>query len=179
MILYIHGFRTTYDSFIAKIFKKYFKDELISSDHSYIPKVAIEELKDIIINNNIIAIIASSFGGFYATYLSNLYDIKIVLINPSVNPHTTTSRYLGLNNKQDGTTFIWEKEHLEQLKSLCVKKPNNKNILLLLKKTDEVLNYKVALRRYNYANLILDDTGDHRFSDIDKYINNIKSFIKI
>ncbi len=95
MILYIHGFRTTHDSYIATLLKNYFNSELISSDHSHIPSVAIKQMENIIKEENITAIIASSIGGYYATYLANKFNIKTVLINPSVKPHITTKKYIG------------------------------------------------------------------------------------
>ena len=177
MILYIHGFRTTYDSYIATLLKKHFRDELISSDHSHKPLKAIKQLEEIIKNNDIDGIIASSIGGYYATYLSSKYDLKTVLINPSVNPHKTTREFIGQIKKYDGTTFEWKNNHLEKLSKLWVEKLNSDNFYIFLKKGDQILDYKIAKKRYKNAKQLIEDAGDHRFSDIERHIDKIKLFL--
>lgn len=178
MILYIHGFRTTHDSYIANLLKDSFKDNLTSSDHSHVPQVAIKQLENTIKQKNIKGIIASSLGGYYATYLSNKYNLKTVLINPSVNPHITTKQYLGTIEKQDGTFFEWETDHLEELSKLWIKKLNQDNFLLLLKRSDNILDFSVAQKRYKSAQMIIENEGDHRFSDLENHIDKIKLFLK-
>ncbi|RLA80851.1 MAG: hypothetical protein DRG78_10160 [Epsilonproteobacteria bacterium] len=179
MILYIHGFRTTHDSYVATKLKGYFKENLISSDHSHEPHIAIKEFEKIIKKNNIKGIIASSIGGYYATFLSDKYNLKTVLINPSVEPHNTTRIYLGENQKQDGSTFEWKEKHLEYLSTLWIENINPKNFYLFLKKGDEILDYKIAKKRYATSKFLIEDNGDHRFSDIDKYCKKIGFFLKV
>lgn len=178
MILYIHGFRTTYDSYIATLLGNSFKENLISSDHSHVPKLAIQEFEEIIKSKNIKGIIASSIGGYYATYLSNKYNLKTVLINPSVEPHITTAQYLGTIEKLDGTTFEWEDEHLKELSKLWVTNLTPKSFYVFLKKGDKVLDYKIAQARYKNSKLLIEDDGDHRFSDLENHIDKIKLFLK-
>jgi predicted esterase YcpF (UPF0227 family) len=36
-----------------------------------------------------INLVGSSLGGFYSLYLSNKYNLKAILINPSITPHRT------------------------------------------------------------------------------------------
>ncbi len=177
MILYIHGFRTTHDSYIATLLKNYFNSELISSDHSHIPSVAIKQMENIIKKKNITAIIASSIGGYYATYLANKFNIKTVLINPSVKPHITTKKYIGTIEKNDGTFFQWDIKHLDELKNLWVENLNYDNFYIFLKTGDKILDYKVAKKRYKHSKMLIEDDGDHRFSDLQKYIQKIKDFI--
>ena len=179
MILYIHGFRTTHDSFIATLLKDNFKESLISSDHSHVPKTAIRQFEKIIKEKNIKGIIASSIGGYYATYLSNKYNLKTVLINPSVEPHITTTAYLGKVEKHDGTTFVWKEKHLKELNTLWVKDLKVENFYLFLKKGDAVLDYKVAQNRYKNSTILIEDNGDHRFSDLKNHIDKIKLFLKL
>ena len=178
MILYIHGFRTTYDSYIAKILKTSFGDELISSDHSHDPKIAIKEFEDIIDKHQITGIIASSLGGYYATYLSNKYNLKTLLINPSVEPHITTKKYIGTIEKFDGTTFEWTQEHTKELGNIWVENLDYSNFYLFLKTGDKILDYKISKKRYFKSKMLIKDGGDHRFSDLEKYIKEIKLFLE-
>jgi len=178
LILYIHGFRTTYDSYIATLLKDTFKECLISSDHSHVPQTAIKQFEEIIKKENIKGIIASSLGGYYATYLSDKYNLKTVLINPSVKPHITTRQYLGVIKKHDDTTFMWREKHLEELSKLWVKNLKYENFYIFLKRGDIVLDYKIAKERYKHSKMIIENKGDHRFSDIEKYLQKIKDFIE-
>jgi len=179
LILYIHGFRTTKNSHTSKILKKQFKDKIILAQHPIKPKNAISYLEKVIKEKKITSIIASSLGGFYATYLSTKYNLKTILINPSVNPYKTTKVYLGQNTTQDGTTFKWKKKHLKQLEKFKIKpkKLNHKNFYILLQKADSVLNYKIANKRYKKGKILIEKKGSHRFENLDRHFKSICSFI--
>jgi hypothetical protein len=180
MILYIHGFRTTKNSYTSKVLKRYFKKNIIISEHPVKPKDAITYLENIIENNNITSIIASSLGGYYATYLSNKYNLKTVLINPSVNPYRTTKTYLGKNTTLDGVEFVWKKKYLKQLANFKVKQKElqSKIFYLLLQKGDKVLNYKVAQKRYPKAKKLIEKNGSHRFENLERRLKSVSLFIK-
>lgn len=179
MILYIHGFRTTKNSHTSTLLKKHFKNQIILAQHPIKPKDAIKYLENIIISKNITSIIASSLGGYYATYLSHKYNLKTVLINPSVVPFKTTKIYLGKNTTQDGVDFKWKKKHLKQLSNFKVKqkKLDQKKFYVLLQKADTVLNYKVAYKRYNKGKFIIEKKGSHRFENLNRHLKSICSFI--
>jgi len=180
MILYIHGFRTTKNSHTSQILKQYFKKDIIISEHPVNPKDAIKYLENIIETHNITAIIASSLGGYYATYLATKYNLKAVLINPSVNPYRTTKTYLGKNTTQDGVEFFWKKKHLKQLVKYKVKQKElqSKKFYLLLQKGDPILNFKVAKKRYPKAKKTIEKGGTHRFKNLKRHLKAVSSFIK-
>jgi len=180
LILYIHGFRTTKNSHTSKVLKKYFKDDIILAQHPIKPKDAISYLENIIETKGITSIIASSLGGFYATYLSQKYNLKTVLINPSVNPYKTTNKYLGTNTTQDGIEFKWKKKYLKQLEKLKIKskKLNHKNFYIFLQKEDQILNYKIANKRYKKGKILIEKKGSHRFENLNRHLNSIDLFCK-
>ena len=134
MLLYIHGFRTTPNSHKAHLLQSQYYDNIIISDHSFIPSVAIKDLETIIESKSITGIIASSLGGYYATYLAEKYNLKTVLINPSIHPFETTHKYLGINTKDNGERFIWEAKHLVELEKLYVEHLKIENYFLFLQK---------------------------------------------
>jgi predicted esterase YcpF (UPF0227 family) len=180
LILYIHGFRTTPNSFKAKQLKSYYGNRLVVSDHSVIPNQALLELEDIIKKENIRGIIASSLGGFYATYLSEKYNLKTALINPSVKPYITTKKYLGENSKDNGDRFIWEDKHIEMLQRFKIDKKdlNLDNYFLFLQTGDEVIDYRVAKDFYSGVKLILEEGGNHRFKKFDRFFGEVEDFLK-
>ena len=179
MILYIHGFRTTKISYKAGLLKGHFKDRIYVADHPVQPKKAIEYLEDVIQKKRIKGIISSSLGGYYATYLSEKYNLKTVLINPSVKPYETTRKYLGINTKPNNETFEWKEKHLEQLKELYVSKPTQENYFLFLQMADDIINYKVALDFYKGSRMVVEEGGNHRFKGFDRYFDTISSFFNI
>ena len=177
MYLYIPGFRATCKSYKSGLFKGHFKENIFISNHPIQPKKAIEYLENIISKKEIKGIIASSLAGYYATYLSEKYNLKAVLINPSVKPYTTTGKYLGLNTRANGEEFIWKEEHLKELEGLKVKKPTLKNYFLLLQSSDNILDYKVALNFYKGCKTIAEDGGNHGFEGLERHLDEITLFL--
>jgi len=189
MVIYIHGFGSSGYGGKATEFRKYFKsigEDFIAPTLSYVPKLAVETLQELIASyQGDVYLIGSSLGGFYATYLSKLPEVKkVVLINPAVKPIQTLQRYIGdAPNYYDNSTFKWTKEHLEMLKEYDYQpQANSKELekfLLLLQKGDEVLNYKDAQKKYKGAKLIIEDGGNHSFENIDKHFERIREFFEI
>lgn len=179
MILYIHGFRTTPQSHKADLLKKYFKNSILIADFRVSPDEAIEDLETILQNNPITGIIASSLGGFYATYLSEHYNIKTVLINPSVSPYETTGRYLGENTREDGSHFVWSEADIHALNTYTIPSPTLENYFIFLQTGDEVLDYTVAQKNYIGAKTVIEKGGNHRFEKFERYFDEVSAFFSI
>ena len=177
MLLYIHGFRTTPRSAKALLLQEHYGDELFISDHSFEPDQAIADLETIIRTRDISGIIASSLGGYYATWLADRYQLPAVLINPSVRPFETTRAYLGLNTRQDGTTFQWEEKHLAQLGSYYVDPPDPSLYYLFLQTGDEVLDYRIAKERFAGAKMVIEEEGNHRFKNFQRHFAKVDAFL--
>jgi predicted esterase YcpF (UPF0227 family) len=177
LILYIHGFRTTPRSAKALLLREHYGDELFISDHSFEPDQAIADLETIIRTRDISGIIASSLGGYYATWLADRYQLPSVLINPSVRPFETTRAYLGLNTRQDGTTFQWKEKHLAQLESYYVDPPDPSLYYLFLQTGDEVLDYRIAKERFAGAKMVIEEGGNHRFENFQHHLAKVDAFL--
>ncbi len=182
MILFIHGFGSSGHSFKAELVKKYFKEEgVLSPSLSYVPELAIDTLKEIIElclqKGERVCLMGSSLGGFYAAYLSNLYDLKAVLINPAVNAHVSLKKAIPQGiNYYDESYFEWKEHYLVQLQKYDVAPKNQKNLLLMLQCGDEVLDYKEALDKLPDANLILEEGGGHHFDGFGDHLPMISEF---
>ncbi|MDD2356665.1 MAG: esterase [Thiovulaceae bacterium] len=182
MILYIHGFGSSAEGTKSKQFREYFKsigESFIAPSLSHIPALAIGTLEDIIENcDSDIKLMGSSLGGFYALYLSQKYNLKVVLINPAVNADITLHRAIGHGiNYYDNSTYEWNAHHVESLKKYKADKLNQKNIMLLLQKGDDVLDYKEALDLLPAASLDVEEGGSHNFDGIERYHEKIKKFL--
>ncbi len=177
MFLYLHGFRSDSTSCKAELFRGYFKEKILIPDYPIEPENAISYLEKIIKTNSVEGIIASSLGGYYATYLSEKYNIKTILINPSVKPYKTTRKHLGVNTKFNGKKFEWKESHLDELAKLKIEKPNQNNYLVFLQTADNVLDYRVALDFYKGSQMVIEEGGNHQFEGLDKYLDKITSFL--
>lgn len=179
MILYLHGFASCGDSAKTRLLKEYFGEgEIYSPDLPVRPGRAVAFIDAVIREKKADLLIGSSLGGFYASYFCEKYGIKTVLINPSTEPHITLEPYVGINSFWcSGEPFVWKRSYLEELKAYCidtVKEPSS--YLLLLQKGDEVLDYRIALQKYEGAELFLQEGGNHRFENLHAYLEEIKSF---
>ena len=60
-------------------------------------------------------LIGSSLGGFYATFLSEEYDLPAVLINPAVRPFDSRESLLGEHrNYYSDTIHSVTEDHLDE-----------------------------------------------------------------
>ena len=181
MILYIHGFASSGLGVKAQIFRTFYqkkKEQFLAPSLSFIPDLAIQTLEEIVCNCPDIKLIGSSLGGYYAIYLSNKYNLKAVLINPSTQPQETLRKVLGKTysfyDKKSG--FFWEEEHIKSLSRFKVKHPPINNLLLLSQKGDETLDYSVAVKYLQGARMVVEDGGDHGFVGVERYFGTIEEF---
>ncbi len=182
MILNIHGFSSNGLSSKSKTIRENFGLDVISPTFSNIPDLAFDTAEQIIkifLNEGKkIGLIGSSMGGYMSIYLAHKYELKAVLINPSIYPYRF-DRFTGLvKSFYDSSQFECTKTHLEELKKYDVKnitKPDN--FLLLLQKGDELLDYKEAEEKFKDSKLIIEENGSHRFENFESKIPHIKKFL--
>ena len=139
----------------------------------------LKALKRYIIEHDVDLLIGSSLGGFYASYFCELLGIKTVLINPSTQPFITLASYVGINQDWcSGDDFEFSREHLKSLFEYAVGQPNNPELyLLLLQKGDELLDYTQAQEKYAGVSIMVKEGGNHRFENLDEYLDAIKKFL--
>jgi len=181
MIIYIHGFGSSGFGGKATLFKEQFDGDILLPSLSYVPALAIHTLEQLIemliSKGETVNLVGSSLGGFYSIYLANKYDLRAVLINPSIFPYETLDKIGMSTNYFDLSTFEVTKDHINALKILEVKKvKNQENFMVLLQKGDEVLDYKEAVEKLANANLYIEAGGTHSFEDISRYFNAIDEF---
>jgi predicted esterase YcpF (UPF0227 family) len=182
LIIYIHGFGSSGFSSKARELKEYFEGredvKIFSPSLSYVPELAIDTLEQTIeLFEGRVGLVGSSLGGYYSLFLSQRYNLKTVLINPSINPTTTIKPNSKTPNYYDLSYFEFNQRHLEMLKKYQVESINGKNILLMLQSGDEVLDFKVALEKIPDAELILEEGGDHSFQGFERYLSRVEEFL--
>ena len=149
MIIFIHGFSSHGYGGKAKMLRAYFaekEEDFIAPSLSYIPELAIQTLEELISVCDDVKLIGSSLGGYYAMYLAEKYDLKVVLINPAMHSAKTLSRMLGhAPNFYDASLFEWKESHLEMLKKYETAISDQSKIMLMVQKGDDVLDYREAV----------------------------------
>ena len=190
MIIYIHGFGGSGEGSKAKAFREYFHsigEDFIAPSLSYVPELAIRTLEELIRSyHGEVYLTGSSLGGYYATYLSQMQEVKkVVLINPATKPYETLKRALGeAPNFYDNSYFQWNDKHIEMLKAyqtdgLHIDIKGSKNFLVMLQKGDELLDYKEAVEKYDGCQVLVEEGGSHSFDGIEQHFEAIRAFFAV
>ena len=181
MIIYIHGFGSHGLGSKANAFRSYFKsngEDFIAPSLSTIPDLAIQTLEELIESYDDVKLIGSSLGGFYALYLAQKYGHEAVLINPSIYPYITLRKVLGeAPSFYDESHFEWRQSHLEMLKKYETDSVIQEDIMLLLQKGDETLDYREAEAKLPNAKQIIEEGGSHSFDGVERYFVEVDDFL--
>ena len=175
LILYIHGWNSYKDARKAVLLKneinssKNFEvDSITLKSH---PKEAIQELSNYIEDHKEqrkVHLIGSSLGGYYATFLSEKYNLKAAMINPAVWAYKIFKNDMGSNeNLNTGEKYFIDDLWVQSLKDIFIENITVKNYLVLLQTGDQTLNYKFAKQYFEGSNLIIDEGGSHSFENLE------------
>jgi uncharacterized protein len=184
-VLYIHGFNSSAQSHKAGLLRRGMaalgrESEFLHPDLPDRPAQAIALLSGLIERENRehCALIGSSLGGYYATWLAERYGIRAVLANPAVRPYELLNAALGVQtNLHSGARYDFTIGHLEELRALEVEKVSPERYLLIVRTGDETLDYRDAVERYRGCEQIVEEGGDHGISDFDRYLDRALAFL--
>jgi predicted esterase YcpF (UPF0227 family) len=119
-----------------------------------------------------LALVGSSLGGFYATYLAQRLDGRAALLNPAVNPARDLRSQIGeltaWNDPQ--LAFHFTAEHVRELHALelgDLSRPvsDASRYLAVIAQDDEVLDWREMATRYAGCAMRLVPSGGHGLSD--------------
>ena len=115
-----------------------------------------------------LALVGSSLGGFYATYLAHRLGCRAALLNPAVNPARDLSAQIGVLTAwhDPGSPFVFTAAHVRELHDLEVGDlslavPNPWRYLVVIARDDEVLDWRDMAARYAGAQCRIVDHGGH------------------
>jgi predicted esterase YcpF (UPF0227 family) len=187
MIIYLHGFRSSPQSFKARHFGAYMA-RLGRAAEWCCPSLPVSPLEAIALVEHLadqanastgpITLIGSSLGGYFATWLAERHGWRAALLNPAVVPQRDLSAYLGEQPLwHGGGTIVVEPRHLDELRSLSVAAITEpQRYYLIAAKGDEVLDYRDMLAHYPGVRTTLLDRGDHALSDFPQYVEALLAF---
>jgi len=182
MLIYIHGFNSSPDSFKARLVGARLRALGLGAAYRvptlpHRPAEAMALLRETVEQHPQAALIGSSLGGFYATWLAEHYGLRAVLVNPAVRPWTLLGQFLGQQkNLYTGATYELTAQHMDELRALEVDAITPTRYLLLTRTGDEVLDYRDGVARYHGARQQVVPGGDHGFGDFADYLDDVLEF---
>lgn len=187
MLIYIHGFNSSALSFKAALARKRMAQLRRSAafecpELPHRPREAIDLLDALIESRQgePVALIGSSLGGHYATWLAERHGVRAVLVNPAVRPGELLRPCLGRQtNLYTAAQYDFTEAHLAELRALDVERVTPGRYLLMVRTGDEVLDYRDAVEKYRGCEQIVIEGGDHGFGDFDRYLDKALRFCGI
>jgi predicted esterase YcpF (UPF0227 family) len=186
-VLYLHGFRSSPQSFKAQRLAAWLRahrpevlwwcPQLPPS-----PQAAVDLVLGGIATwpQDGMAVVGSSLGGFYATVVAERTGCRAVLLNPAVNPARDLAGHLGEQTGFHDPTlrFTFGREHIEELRTLApatITQPDR--YFAIIAKGDEVLDWREMHARYAGCPMRLLEGGDHGLSEFDEHLPAIVDFL--
>ena len=126
------------------------------------------------------AVMGSSLGGYYATWLAERHALRAVLVNPAVRPYELLAGHVGRQkNLYTGEEYDFTSAHVTELRALECATITPQHYLLMVETGDEVLDYRQAVDRYRGARQCVVEGGDHGFSDFARHLETVFEFGEI
>jgi hypothetical protein len=162
-IIYIHGLNSSTEADNAKVLKKKFGDLVYTPNLPNNPANWEEYLNDYFIqfkDEEMITIIGSSTGGFFADYFADKYGYNKVLINPLVDVDDLKV-FVGENtNFHTGEKWTLTIEDIQKMKEFVINKRKVVPTYLFLGVNDDVLDYRKAEKIFDgHAEIVKKDNG--------------------
>jgi len=188
-LLYLHGFRSSPQSNKARIMADY-----VGARHSKVrwwcpqlppsPREAAAVIVEGIANwpRQNMAVMGSSLGGYYASWVAQLARCKSVMINPAVNPARDLEKYIGEQSSwhDPEETFFFRPEYIEELRQLDTRAMTPAAPeMVLIAQGDEVLDWNEMSERYPHALQLVQEGGDHALSNFAEYLDRIDEFLAL
>lgn len=194
-LLYLHGFRSSPQSTKAQLTREWVRahaDDLIWQCPSLppSPREAVELIQQLTATwpEASMAVIGSSLGGFYASWLSRRRGCRAVLINPSVQPARSLAGYIGTHPlwHDPSQQLHFLPEYVEELGALQSQLPlaeppgpvgHPEWLMAVLGTHDELLPFDEMQARYAACTLRIVPGGDHALSGFDALLPEVMAFL--
>ena len=185
MILYLHGFRSSPKSFKARLVGVRML-ELGLSDELRCPQLPASPNQAIALALKLVegvpaaelAIVGSSLGGYYATWLAERLGCRAVLLNPAIVPLKDLDQHVGVSTQfHSDEPFEFKREYIAELRALAVDRITRPERYLLIAATgDEVLDYRDMVAHYLGARQHVIEGSDHGISEFRQYVDEVLAF---
>ena len=128
------------------------------------------------------AVVGSSLGGYYASWVAEQMRCPSVMLNPAVNPARDLAHYIGEQTQWHAPDehFYFAPEFVDELHTLDVRdqQPAAPQMAIIAK-GDEVLDWREMVARYPQAHILLLEGGDHGLSNFSSHLPSITQFLQL
>jgi len=192
MILYLHGFRSSPQSFKARLLAETLHARGCDSDREWqcpqlpaSPKAALALAMSLAktqlstaASPRELTIIGSSLGGYYALWLAEQLDCKAVLLNPAVEAAENLANQVGSHHLyHSDTPFEFRAEYIDELKAAYVPAITSPERYFLVAATgDEVLDWRQMRDRFAGCQQRIIPGSDHGISDFADWLPEVLDF---
>jgi hypothetical protein len=185
VIVYLHGFRSSPASRKATMLGQAMASRGRSAEYlcpalPASPALAVDEVEHLVqgIAPDGLALIGSSLGGYYATWLAERLGCRAVLLNPAIRPQDDLANHLGEQPVFFSDASIdFRREYLGELDAIDTPTITRPQRYLLLAATgDAVIDYRAMMRKYSGARQIIIEGSDHELSDFADHLEDVLAF---
>ena len=188
-LLYLHGFRSSPQSTKARTVAAWVaaqRPDLVWACPQLPPSpraaMALVETLTAAWPHARMAVIGSSLGGFYATWVAERTGCRAVLLNPAVDPARDLAAHIGEQTFFHDPTerFFFQPAFVDELRTLAVPAVTHpERYLAVIAKGDEVLDWREMTARYAGCRIRLLEGGDHALSDFDAHLPEVLRFLDL
>jgi predicted esterase YcpF (UPF0227 family) len=183
-ILYLHGFRSSPRSFKARVVQDRLASlgrarELVCPQLPASPKAAMDLVLTLVERHaDSLAVVGSSLGGFYATWLAERFGCRAVVINPAVDPLKDLEKHVGVTTAwHSDEPFEFKRAYIDELAALKIERITRPERYFLLAATgDEVLDYRDMVAHYAGAHQHIIEGSDHAIPEFAQYVDEVLGF---
>lgn len=188
-LLYLHGFRSSPQSAKARVMAAQ-----MAARHPGVhwwcpqlppsPRAAVELIAQGTADWPVdgMAVVGSSLGGFYATWLAARTGCRAALINPAVHPARDLEKYIGEQTAwhDPEAHFFFRPEYIDELRALQTGAlPHPERLMAVIAKGDELLDWREMTTRYPGSLLRVVEGGDHALSDFETaHLDAVMAFLQ-
>ena len=186
MLLYLHGFRSSPQSFKARLLGARMADlgrvqEYVCPQLPASPAAAMALARELAgaCAPNQLTVIGSSLGGYYATALAEETGCRAVLLNPALRAFEKLAGYVGTQTAYHpgGAAFDFTPAYLDELRALHVTAVTRPERYFLIAATgDELLDWREMAAAFLGARQNIIQGSDHALSDFGGMADEVIDF---
>lgn len=193
MILYLHGFRSSPDSFKARLLTDAMQARGLSQ-RWHCPQLPASPRQAIALADTLIGqaqsqqgldpacglvVIGSSLGGYYAASLAERYRCRAVLLNPAIHAPRDLATQVGEHTQyHSDAPFHFLPEYVDELAAMQPPRPADPSrYYLLAAKGDELLDWREMTDWCQGSHGRILEGSDHGISDFERWMPEVLDFI--
>jgi predicted esterase YcpF (UPF0227 family) len=184
VIVYLHGFRSSPQSRKAQMLREHLRqrnleDQYLCPALPASPRKAAQLALDLAQTALLeqLALVGSSLGGYYATWIAERLGCRAVLLNPAIDPARDLQAHIGRQPVFFSDTEIdFRPEYVGELRELDVPVTTPARYFLIAATGDTVIDYRTMVAKYHGARHCVIEGGNHELSDFAQYVDEVISF---